>query len=239
MCVATESLEFSCNLLDDDCDGLIDDVDVAGDGFCDCLSIGVLGAPGPLASSSFQAWLEGRGTTVARFGEDGATLTEATFAPFDVIIVDRLPREYASEEAAALFAFVQGGGGLIVMTGHDGGSDLPRANTLLAPFEVAYVPGLLTSPVTEWAAHPISEGIASVTFRGGYHVAATGASTPVASLSGEPVGVALERGTGRAFVWGDEWIEYDSEWSSMPMITQLWLNLVSWVGPQDRCLVLI
>jgi len=65
------------------------------------------------------------------------------------------------------------------------------------------------------------------------------AGVDVAQVAGEPVGVALEIEMGRAFVWGDEWIQYDSEWSAMPMITQLWSNLVNWVGPQDRCMVLI
>jgi len=239
MCTATETPEVSCNLLDDDCNGQIDDVDAAGDGICDCLSIGVLGDPGPLASSSFQAWLEGRGTTVERFGMDAAELTAPLLTGFDVLILDRLPREYTAEEAAVLLAFVQGGGGVIAMTGHDGGADLPRANTLLAPLEVAYTPGLFTEPVVDWAMHPISIGISSVTFRGGYQVSATGTSTEVARLAGgTPVGIALERGEGRAFIWGDEWIQYDSEWTTMPMIQQLWANMLGWVGPQDRCNVL-
>ena len=50
---------------------------------------------------------------------------------------------------------------------------------------------------------------------------------------------ALEVGMGRACVWGDEWIQSDSEGPAMPMIAQLWSNLVNWVGPQDRCMVLI
>jgi hypothetical protein len=54
-----------------------------------------------------------------------------------------------------------------------------------------------------------------------------------------PVGVALERGDGRAFIWGDEWIEYDSEWTTMPMIAQLWANMFAWVGPMDRCVILM
>lgn len=237
-CEVTETPEVSCNLIDDDCDGSIDDVDIAGDGICDCLSIGVLGAPGPLASSSFQAWLEARGTTVVRFGEDSSVLDAGVLAPFDIVILDLLPREYAPMEAAALRVFVDGGGGLISLTGHNGGSDLAWGNSLLVSFGVAYEPGLLTNPVTDWTAHPTSTGITSVTFRGGYHVTPAAGDTTVAQLDGGPVGVALERGEGRAFIWGDEWIEYDSEWTTMPMIQQLWANLLAWVGPTDRCDVL-
>lgn len=239
VCEPTESPEVTCNLIDDDCNGRVDDVDVAGDGFCDCLTIGVLGSPGGLASATFQAWLEDRGTETTRFGTDPTEeLTADALAPFDIVIVDNLPREYTGAEAATLRTFVDEGGGLIVMTGHNGGTDRPRANTLLAELGASYDEGLIDGPADGWATHPISEGVTSVTFLGGYHVtAATGVD--VAQVAGRSVGMALEIGMGRAFVWGDEWIQYDSEWSAMPMITQLWSNLVNWVGPRDRCMVLI
>jgi hypothetical protein len=238
-CEPTESPEVTCNGLDDDCNGRVDDVDVAGDGFCDCLSIGVLGSPGGLASASFQAWLEDRGTATTRFGTDASEeLTADALAPFDILIVDNLPREYTPTEAETLRAFVADGHGLIVMTGHNGATDRPRANTLLAELGASYDEGLIDGPADSWATHPISEGVSSVTFLGGYHVTAP-AGMDVAQVAGESVGMALEIEMGRAFVWGDEWIQYDSEWSAMPMITQLWSNLINWVGPQDRCMVLI
>ncbi|HSQ67917.1 MAG TPA: hypothetical protein VLM85_32125, partial [Polyangiaceae bacterium] len=36
----------------------------------------------------------------------------------------------------------------------------------------------------------------------------------------------------RDFVWGDEWIEFDSQWSTLPEIKQLWVNVFAWVAPQ-------
>ena len=48
--------------------------------------------------------------------------------------------------------------------------------------------------------------------------------------------VALESGDGRVFVWGDEWIEYDTEWASMPTVARLWANLFGWLVPR-RCTV--
>ena len=39
-------------------------------------------------------------------------------------------------------------------------------------------------------------------------------------------------GTEHGFVWGDEWIEYDSEWSTMPRIPQLWLQVFTWIAPR-------
>jgi hypothetical protein len=61
----------------------------------------------------------------------------------------------------------------------------------------------------------------------------------VARLPDGAAGVAVELGEGRAFIWGDEWIQFDSEWSTMPEITQLWVNALGWLGPRDRCVVLL
>src|SRR5688500_6435915 len=107
MCVIVEPDEITCNALDDDCDGYIDDVDVGHDGICDCLNVGVLGDPGVHASSSFQVWLEARGTTVVRFGLYDAALTAAALAPFDVVVLDRLRRDYSATEADVLRASVE------------------------------------------------------------------------------------------------------------------------------------
>ncbi len=244
MCVATETPERMCNGLDDDCNGAIDDIDVAGDGLCDCLQIGVMGNPGSLASSSFQAWLEARGTSVTRFGLDGTPLTAGQLAAFDVVILDRLVRDYSAEEAALLRDFVAAGGGVMAMTGYDGsGADRTRPNGLFVGLGVEYLSDLRNGPVTMFDSHPLTEGLSSVTFAGGYRVGeimgTPGTRTTVARLADGAAGVAVELGEGRAFVWGDEWIQFDSQWSSMPQITQLWVNVLSWLGPRDRCVVLL
>jgi hypothetical protein len=244
MCTASEMPERTCNRLDDDCNGAIDDIDVAGDGLCDCLQIGVMGNPGSLASSSFQAWLTARGTSVTRFSLDATPLTAEQLAMFDVVILDRLVREYSAEEAALLRDFVAGGGGVLAMTGYDGsGADRTRPNGLFAGLGIEYLPELRNGPVTMFEAHPLTEGLRSVTFAGGYRVGelagAPGTRMTVARLPDGAAGVAVELGEGRAFIWGDEWIQFDSEWSTMPEITQLWVNALGWLGPRDRCVVLL
>jgi hypothetical protein len=40
----------------------------------------------------------------------------------------------------------------------------------------------------------------------------------------------------RAFVFGDEWIEFDSEWTTQPQIKQFWVNVFAWVAPQGCAL---
>jgi hypothetical protein len=239
-CVPVSSSDLVCDGVDDDCNGSIDDVDLGGDGICDCLSIGILGRPGANPSANFQAWLESRGTTTTRFGVDGGeTLTAAMLEPFAVIVIDGLPREYTDAEASALAAFVEAGGGVMAMTGHDGGADRPNANSLLAGLGASYLAGLVNGPVTDFVPHPLTTGLASVTFAGGYHIESTTASTVVARLPGGTAGLAIERGLGRVFVWGDEWVEFDSEWTTMPMIVAFWVNVLSWIAPPTECRGLI
>ncbi len=91
--------------------------------------------------------------------------------------------------------------------------------------------------------HPITAGLTSVTFAGGYGIADLGGTastrTPIAFLpqgtGTVPVGYAVQMGMGHAFVWGDEWIEFDSEWSTLPQIKQLWVQVFGWVSPMNKC----
>lgn len=241
-CTPTTAVETECNGLDDDCNGKIDDVDVGKDGICDCLRIGIVGSPGSNPSANFQGWLVARGTSVDRSHTAPTETFDAAFvAKYDVLIFDKLSRDYTAAEADALKVWVEAGGGFVSMTGY---TDTPldfRANTLLAPIGLSYQPGLHSEPVTIFATHPVTAGLTSVTFLGGYLVGDSGGSggtsTVIGSISAGPVAYAHERGKGRAVVWGDEWIEYDSEWQTLPEIEKLWVNLMSWLGPQDSCSV--
>lgn len=236
-CVPVAATEQTCDDVDDDCNGYIDDIDVGGDGICDCLSIALLGQPGSLASSQFVAWLTMQGTSSERI--DPAAIDDAALAPYDIIIIDRLTRTYDDAEATALADWVDAGGGLMAMTGHTADPTMAQSwpNTLLAPFELGYEGALLSGPVTDFAVHPITTGLTSVTFAGGFAVfeASPNVSDVVATLPAGPVARARGFGDGKVFVWGDEWIEYDSEWSTLPEITQLWVNTLAWLRPQDLC----
>jgi hypothetical protein len=217
------------------------------DAGCSHLNIGILGNPGSNPSSDFQAWLEARGTTVQRIQTtDGVPLTAAALQPFDVVVLDFLPRDYTADEAAIFAAWVSAGGGVAAMSGyHDDQSQDWRANSLLAPLGLAYAMPRIWGPVTQFATHPITAGLTSVTFTGGYVVAevagGTGTRTPIGFLSTNPgtaaVAYAAQMGAGRAFVWGDEWIEFDSEWGAMPQIPQLWLQVFAWISPPNRCML--
>jgi hypothetical protein len=212
------------------------------DGGCTTLNIGILGNPGSDTSANFQKWLTAAGTSVTRI-ETNATdpaITSSTIAGFDVVMLDWLARDYTTTEASVIQARIAAGGGLIALSGYNGtGTDF-RANVLLAPLSVAYTGGLLNGPVTSFAAHPITQGLTSVTFNGGYAVADLGGGsstrTPIAYIGTPAVAYAIQLGAGRAFVWGDEWIEFDSEWNTLPQIKQFWVNIFAWVAPQGCAL---
>jgi hypothetical protein len=220
------------------------------DASCSQLNIAILGNPGSNPSSDFQAWLEARGTTVQRIQTTtDVPLTAETLQPFDVVILDFLARDYTTSEAAVFAAWVSAGGGVVALSGYqnDPSQDW-RAKPLLAPLGVAYATNngqQVWGPVTDFATHPITVGLSSITFTGGYAVSDVGGSTstrtPIAfvpnNVGNIPVAYAVQMDAGRAFVWGDEWIEYDSEWAAMPQIPQLWLQVFNWISPPQRCML--
>jgi len=224
-----------------DVDGGLQDASTA----CSHLNIGIFGNPGANASSNFQTWLMDSGTSVQRIQTTTTDpVTAATVQPFDVIILDWLTRDYTAAEAAVFAAFVSAGGGIASMSGYDNDTSNDwRANSLLAPLQVAYSGPLLNGPVTSFAVHPITAGLTSVTFAGGYAISDLGGTastrTPIAFLPGSGgnvnVGYAVQMGAGRGFVWGDEWIEFDSEWSTIPQIKQLWVQVFAWISPTNKC----
>lgn len=210
---------------------------------CSHLNIGILGKPGARASSNFQQWLVASGTSAQRIHTTvNEPLTSATLQPFDVVVLDWLTRVYTAEEAAIFADWVSAGGGVVAMSGYSNTPADWNANSLLAPLQVAYGGALLINPIESFATHPVTTGLTSVTFIGGYAVSDLGGSgstrTPIAFFSDTAkttVGVAVQMGKGRAVVWGDEWIEFDSEWSTLPQITQFWVQVFAWIAPAHKC----
>jgi hypothetical protein len=238
-CVPVAADEQTCDGLDDDCNGFIDDIDVGGDGICDCLAIALVGTSGSLAASQFQQWLIDRGASADRI--DPPLVDATVLDVYDVVILDQLTRAYTPAEAMAFDDWVNAGGGLMAMTGHTSSpvSAQQWPNGILGPMGLEYQGELLINgPVTDFLPHPITMGLTSVTFTGGFEVVATvaGQSDVVARFPGMiPIAQAQERGAGKVFVWGDEWIEYDSEWAALPEITLLWTNIFEWLTPASVC----
>jgi hypothetical protein len=208
-----------------------------------CRRVGIIGAPGSNGSSDFQTWLETQGAIATRIHADAAMpmpLRRAELDTFDLVIIDYVRRAYTMEESQILEDWVRDGGGLVAMTGHDG--DSTRHNSLLAALGPSYDNTRLLSGLATLLTHPTTGAadgsvLPPVTFAGGRAVIVpTELATdlvPVAMLGADVVGVAGPMGEGRVFIFGDEWIEFDSEWRTMPAIPRLWQNTVQWGAPDE------
>lgn len=61
--------------------------------------------------------VKGKGTSVVRMN-DPAPLTAELLAPYDIVLLDQLLREYTAPEAQAVQDWVEAGGGLMAMNGY-------------------------------------------------------------------------------------------------------------------------
>ena len=234
-----------CDDIDNDCDDQIDNVDVGKDGICDCLNIALLGNQGANPSAEFQLWLEAQGTQVDRISTNpNELLDKATLNKYDIIILDYLVRSYTVDEAMTTQTWVEAGGGLMSMTGFTNAQfSADRPNSLIKPMGLSYntSKGFFSGPVTQFAAHPITMGLTSISFYGGLFIDivndGVGVNKTIMTLPQGPVGVVQDRKNGRLFIFGDEWVEFDSEWKNIPQIKQFWVQTLSWLGPKESCQV--
>ena len=237
VCVPTVPATEVCDDVDNDCDGQVDNVDVGQDGIQDCLRVVFIGAQGGHASTDLQLWLGSNSVSLARIHTtlaEATTLTMADLSGIDIVILDNLARLYTPSESDELLTWVQNGGGLVSMNGHVLAPDhRDWGNSILASFGIEHLAGFVSGPITDFAAHPVTAGLTSITFNGGFRVAqTTDASvsiTPVAMQNSEPVAVVQEQGAGRVFVWGDDWVQYDSVWQASPELMQFWVNALLWL----------
>ncbi len=239
--VPVSETEFLCDGIDNNGNGAVDDVDVENDGICDCLKIALIGRPGVLDASSFLDWLNDRGASVERVLPSEGEFTREFLDQYDVLILDFLQRGYTEAEAEIFKTWIAEGGTAISMTGYSNAeTDKQRPNSLMAGLGVAYVRDLVSGPIVDFSSHPVIEGVNSITFKGGFAIQAAEATGDVNNetvglIGGEIVALAHTRGKGRVLIWGDEWIQFDSEWSSMPAIGQLWVNIFRWLDPPSTC----
>lgn len=238
--------EDTCDGIDNDKNGIIDDVDKGKDGICDCLRIATLGDPGTVGVPNvFDAWLAARSTYGTTALKD-QTLTADLLKQFQVIVSQNVSvnHAYSAAEVSALEGWVKAGGGLMTLIGYADPSEIQNVNKLLAPFGMSYGPeqilqksGSNTVPVTNWVQHPVTNGVKLIGVDNGYPV--NGAGLVLASEQGWNVLRAQEVSPGKVLMWGDEWLTFDSEWSGHPeyQVELFWVNAIKWLSPADNCQV--
>jgi hypothetical protein len=250
--------ETECNGIDDDGNGIIDDVDANGDGVCDCLRVATLGRIGIWGTGNiFTEWLNSRGAEPAvALGDQ--TLTPELLAGFQVIVALNAStlemkskgvtypgnHAYAASEVDALGGWVRNGGGFMTTIGYSSveGTEIPNINLLLSPLGLGYDGTKLDTDgyVTKWAPHPTTDGMGTARIQNGVRPLETGAGTTVAWDEGNRASMRVaEVDGGRVVVWGDEWITYDADWSNTTSlnIELFWLNLLKWLTPPTECQV--
>ena len=120
-------------------------------------------------------------------------------------------------------------------------TDYTQQNSLVSQFGMSYVEPIQLEPDETYVAHPITTGIGGVQVKGGWPVDDTstgGSTTSFAHVTGNPdlsLGRTDDIGMGTVIVFSDEWISFDSEWSTIPGVQVFWENMINWVSPPNFC----
>jgi len=228
--------ELACDGIDENQNGVTDDVDKGKDGLCDCLRIGFLGA---LASSNgqatgaFETWLEDRSDVpVAHIGARD-TISADALKDLQVLVIGNLAERansggFSAAEVEALHQWVSEGGGVMSLAGYTANeNDMAPTVALLAPLGLGYdyktrgsgefrtvvgpppviVHGILAPD------HPTMEGITALGVFNAYPVVGDG--QVIVRDGGFDLAMAKELGLGHVFVFSDEWITQDVLWNPM------------------------
>jgi hypothetical protein len=249
-----------CDGKDNDGNGIIDDLDVDGDGVCDCLNIATIGEIGPWSDGGdvFKEWLSSR-SPLGAVALGDQVLTDALLRPYQVIVVlyaasTQLKQQghklaahhvFSDDEVAAFERWVRGGGGVMTTIGYtpDEAKEVENVNRLLAPLGSAYSTSKvdLDGYITDWASHPLTDGVKNIFVQNGTEPGGADESSLAWDSNHRVALQALQVDTGRAVVWGDEWITYDSQWQAVKdqQVARFWLNILKWLSPPKTCQVAI
>ena len=227
--------EVACDGIDENNNGVVDDVDKGKDGLCDCLRIGFLGdfaSDAGNRTGAFEAWLEARSDVpVTHIGARDA-LTPEVLKDLQVVVVGNMAQRangtpFSAAEIDALRQWVEvDAGGLMTLAGYTAReNDILPTVALLGPTGMSYdymgrgpgvmgtgAPPMLTSGIVA-PDHPTLENIVSMGVYNAYPVVGDG---QVLIREGNfNLAMAKTLGLGNVFVFSDEWITQDALWQPM------------------------
>jgi len=202
------------------------------------LFIGMANASGPDTEAELIALVTNEtGKAPARIHPDGtaSALKAADLAGADVAVLDSLQRDYSGAEATVLSDWVEDGHGLLILTGF---ATDERASPFADRFDVEIgdtVLGNLSTLVSDFPNHPVTEGVSSLLFGGGYSSSTTdNSAVELGSVQGKTAGLALTAGSGRVVVWGDDWVTLSAEMNRTEdgkhPAQRFWQNVLSWTS---------
>jgi hypothetical protein len=192
--------------------------------------ITILGVKGALPNVMHDAWI----TSVAQNRSaitGNTTIDDAALANTDVIILLDPQKTYSTAESQAIASVVKRGGGLLATTGYGPATDIDLFNAAMFAFGTQSLDlANSTTPVSDFASHPITAGVTSLPFMGGNKIVTTMPSAAtIARFNGMDVATAFDFEGGRVAVWGDDWVASDLAWDANNL--RYWDNALAWVWP--------
>jgi hypothetical protein len=227
--------EVACDGVDDNLNGIIDDVDKGKDGLCDCLRIGFLGnfaSDAGNRTGAFESWLEERSDVPVTHIGARDTLTPELLRELQVLVIGNLSERangagYAPAEVDALRQWVEvDAGGMMSLAGYTAREqDILPTVALLAPTGLSYdyagrgpgvmgvgAPPVLTRGIVA-ADHATLAGISVMGVYNAYPVIGDG--TVLIREGNFNLAMAKTLGAGHVFAFSDEWITQDALWFPM------------------------
>jgi hypothetical protein len=186
------------------------------------------------STTAFTDWLNTKSSATVDIYTTHPTLDADFFSKYDVLIIQWLTESntgpywtFEDSEVAALKTWVNGGGGLITLSGYDSNAEeVVPLNRLLSFTDISYnMDDVLTTcpasvncycwgnavPLGPWDAGPIGKNVTDV---GAFHGRSINAGSASVDCSDSTHVYAAHEavGKGRVVAYTDEWVTYSSQW---------------------------
>jgi hypothetical protein len=238
---------------------------------CPRFKLAVIGKPGKWGANpngdpdtALQDWLNSSSAGTAQVDNftSRPTLSPDFLANYSVIILASLSEDsssgpwwtFSNDEVAAFRAWIEGGGGVISMSGYSGDpGEVAPLNQLIGFSGIAYGTDAVwgtcadvqtcncthSNTLSEWnrtdpVVANLSTGVTFVGYQNGRPIVAPSDAHVAATISGTSnalVGKLV--GKGRVLAYGDEWIAYTSQWTGVGNPSTTDPNCAGYL-PQDK-----